>query len=223
MARLSRVVVPGVPHHITQRGNRGQAVFFSDADYQLYRDLIAEGCRKAGVEIWAYCLMPDRVHLIAVPPEADSLRAAIADAHRRYARTVNAREDLTGHLWQDRFGSFPMDEAHAIIAARYIERNPVSAGITTTAAAYRWSSAQAHLSAMDDGLVRVGPLLEIAGGAAVWGDLLAMPIPEGAQKAIALHETTGRPLGAPDFVAMMEKKTGRKLAPGKRGPKPRKT
>lgn len=221
MARMARVVVPGTPHHITQRGNRQQKVFFSDSDYQHYLDLVIAGCEKAGVAIWAYCLMPNHIHMIAVPPEKDSLRAGIADAHRRYARRINARESLTGHLWQDRFASFPMDERYLIAAARYIEQNPVRANMVKQAGDYRWSSATAHLTGKDDGLVRSKPLLDIVGGAEAWRDLLTGGVEEAELKALRQHETTGRPLGNPDFMALLEKTTGRKLIPGKRGPKPK--
>lgn len=216
MARMARVVVPGLPHHITQRGNRQQKVFFNDADYQSYIDLVAEGCAKTGVEIWAYCLMPNHIHMIAVPPEKDSLRAAIADAHRRYARRINARESLTGHLWQDRFASFPMDEKYLIAAARYIEQNPVRAHMVKRAEDYRWSSATAHLSGKDDPLVKVRPMLEMVGS---WKDLLEGGLDESTLKSLRAHESTGRPLGNPAFMQDLEAKTGRKLIPGKRGPK----
>ena len=109
MARLARVVAPGVPHHVTQRGNRRQETFFRPADYRLYRELMAEWCGRCGVEIWAYCLMPNHVHLIAVPQTADALQRAIGEAHRRYTRAINLREGWRGHLWQGRFASFPME------------------------------------------------------------------------------------------------------------------
>ena len=93
---MARVVAPGVPHHVTQRGNRRQKVFFSDGDYEIYRGLLAEGCRKAGVSVWAYCLMPNHVHLILVPSDPQGLRAALAETHRRYTREVNFREGWRG-------------------------------------------------------------------------------------------------------------------------------
>src|SRR3990172_7401077 len=131
MARLARVVVPGYPHHVTQRGNRRQATFFDDDDYQAYRDLMAEWCRRCGVRVWAYCLMPNHVHLIAVPGSPEALRQAVGEAHRRYTRLVNFREGWRGHLWQGRFASFVMDEGHLLAAARYVERSPVRAGLVT--------------------------------------------------------------------------------------------
>lgn len=218
MARMARVVIPGLPHHITQRGNRQQKVFFNDGDYQAYMDLMIEGCQKAGVDIWAYCLMPNHIHLIAVPPEKDSLRAAIADAHRRYARRINARESLTGHLWQDRFASFPMDEHYLIAAVRYVELNPVRAGMVKRPEEYRWSSAAAHLAGKDDPLVRVRPMLDIADS---WKDLLEGGLDQQDLNAVRSHESTGRPLGNIEFLRALEKKTGRRLVPGKRGPKAR--
>jgi len=118
MARLARLVVPGLPHHVTQRGNGRARTFFDDDDYALYRDLLAENCRAAGVEAWAWCLMPNHVHLILVPADADGLRRALAATHRRYAGIVHARRKRTGHFWQGRFGSVVMDEAHLAAAVR---------------------------------------------------------------------------------------------------------
>ena len=109
MARLARVVAPGFPHHITQRGNRRQATFFEEEDYQAYRDFMAEWCGKCEVAVWAYCLMPNHVHLIVVPESLEGLRRAIGEAHRRYTCRINYREGWRGHLWQGRFASFVMD------------------------------------------------------------------------------------------------------------------
>ncbi len=127
MPRIERVTVPSIPHHITQRGNRRQKTFFSNKDYTTYIDLMAEWCNRCGVEIWAYCLMPNHVHLIAVPDNEDSLAKAIGEAHRRYTRHINFRKGWRGHLWQGRFASYPMDEVYLMVAARYIELNPVKA------------------------------------------------------------------------------------------------
>ncbi len=137
MARLPRVVAPGVPHHVTQRGNRGQQTFFEADDFRLYLELMAEWCAARGVEIWAYCLMPNHVHLIAVPETEDALRRAIGEAHRRYTQAVNRRQGWTGHLWQGRFASFAMDEPNLLTAARHVELNPVRARLTVGAGDYR--------------------------------------------------------------------------------------
>ncbi|HVP11938.1 MAG TPA: transposase, partial [Phycisphaerae bacterium] len=161
MARIARVVVPGLPHHITQRGNRRQKTFFVKADYQAYLELMAQWCDLCGVSVWAYCLMPNHVHLVVVPKSPDGLRRAIGEAHRRYTRRVNFREGWRGHLWQGRFASFVMDEPYLLACSRYVERNPVRAGLCKQPGDWPWSSAAAHLSGRDDALVRVSPLLEL--------------------------------------------------------------
>jgi len=120
MARIARIVVPGYPHHITQRGNRRQETFFCDDDYKQYIALMAEWCSRCGVTIWAYCLMPNHTHLIAVPRTEEGMRKAIGEAHRRYARMINFREGWRGYLWQGRFSSFVMDERYLLAAVRYI-------------------------------------------------------------------------------------------------------
>ena len=123
MARIARVVVPDLPHHVTQRGNRREPVFFEAGDYRLYRRLVAAAARRAGTAVWAYCLMPNHVHLIVTPADADGLRATFAEAHRRYTGAINARFRWTGHLFQGRFGAVVMDEPHLFAAARYIAIN----------------------------------------------------------------------------------------------------
>ena len=105
--------------------------------------------------------MPNHVHLIPVPQSADGLRRAVGEAHRRYTRMVNFREGWRGHLWQGRFASFVLDEPYLLTAARYVELNPVRAGLVNTPRQYRWSSAAAHLRGRDDDLVRVAPLLQL--------------------------------------------------------------
>lgn len=156
MVRIARVVAPGIPHHITQRGNRRQATFFEVDDYRAYLALMGEWCRRCRVDVWAHCLMPNHVHLIAVPSTEDGFRRAIGEAHRRYTRRVNFREGWRGHLWQGRFASYPLDEAHLVAAARYVEQNPVKAGLAERAWGYPWSSAAAHVVGENDTLVPGG-------------------------------------------------------------------
>ena len=220
MARLARVVAAGIPHHVTQRGNRRQTVFFGDDDYRAYVALLAEGCASAGVAVWGYCLMPNLVHLILVPRDETALREALGEAHRRYTRRVNFREGWRGHLWQGRFASVPMDEAHLLACARYVELNPVRARLTATARAWPWSSARAHLAGRDDGLVQAGPLLELVRD---WPAFLAEGLDAEAHAAIRSGERTGRPLGAASFVASLERALGRSLMRGKPGRKPKAT
>ena len=219
MARLARVVMPGIPHHITQRGNRRQQTFFEDEDYQAYLDLMAEWCDRCGVEVWAYCLMPNHVHLIAVPSTEDALARAIGEAHRRYTRMINFRESWRGYLWQGRFASFPMDNDYLRAAARYIELNPVRAKLVRAPWRWRWSSAAAHLSGEDDVLVKAGPLLKRAGCS--WSDFLAAGLSETDAELLRRHERTGRPLGGGTFVARLEKVLRRVLQPQAPGRKPK--
>ncbi len=163
MARLARLVVPGMPHHVTQRGNRRQQTFFNDGDYAAYLELMADRCGDCGVEIWGYCLMPNHVHVIAVPSSEDGLRWAIGSAHQRYTRRINFRQKWRGYLWQGRFASFVMDEPYLLAAARYVELNPVRARVVDHPRRWPWSSARAHLCGRDDRLVNVVPMLGIVG------------------------------------------------------------
>jgi len=218
MARLARVVVPGAAHHVTQRGNRRQRVFFKPTDYRAYIDLMAEWCRRCNVDVLAYCLMPNHVHLIAVPKRPDGLARAIGEAHRRYTRLINFREGWRGYLWQGRFSSFPMDEDYLLTAARYVENNPVRARMVTRPDQYRWSSARAHLRGTDDALARVAPLLKLAGD---WRQFLRADDGPPRIAAIRSRERTGRPLGSDGFVRRCEKRLKRQLRLQKPGPKPK--
>lgn len=218
MARLARIVIPNLPHHVTQRGNRRQTVFFGEDDYAAYHDLLAEHCRIEGVAVWAWCLMPNHVHLMLAPPHGDALRAALAAAHRRYSRGVNFREGWRGYLWQGRFASCPMDEAHTLAAARYIELNPVRATLTKRPEAWAWSSARAHLSGEQDGLTETAALAALAPD---WAEFLGQGLDEAAADAIRAGMRTGRVLGDDDFVRGLEERTGRVLLRRKPGPKAR--
>jgi len=218
MARLLRLVVPGQPHHVTQRGNRRAPVFFEEGDYRLYKDLLSEAAHRAEAEIWCYCLMPNHVHLIIVPTDEDGLRRTFADAHRRYTGYINARMCTTGHLWQGRFGSVVMDETHLTHALRYVSLNPVRAGLVSRAEDWGWSSVGAHFSGKDDGLVTVAPVLQQFGEfEAFLGQYTDDD--EMAFSALRRSETTGRPVGGETWVESLEILTGRALRPQKRGPK----
>ena len=218
MARLARLVIPGLPHHGTQRGNRRQQTFFNDGDYAAYLELIAEWCREEGVEVWAYCLMPNHVHLIAVPKTENGLRRAIGEAHRRYTRRINFREKWRGYLWQGRFASFSMDEPYLLAAARYVELNPVRAKLASNAEGWPWSSAKSHLSGRDDRLAKVAPLLAMV---ADWRGFLDSAIPEEQMRDLREHGRTGRPLGSATFLERLEAMVGRVLKPQKGGRPPK--
>jgi putative transposase len=178
--------------------------------------LLSEWCGRCGVEVWAYCLMPNHVHLIAVPASEEALRRAIGEAHRRYTRAVNFREGWRGHLWQGRFASFVMDEPHLLSAARYVELNPVRARLARRPEEYPWSSARAHLQGEDDPLVAVEPLLQLQPD---WQGFLSVGLAEDEAQILRQHERTGRPAGCTSFVAALETLTGRLLHRQKPGPK----
>ena len=219
MARIARVVAPGFPHHITQRGNRRQDTFFNDGDYQAYIDLVSEWCSLCKVDLWAYCLMPNHIHLIAVPESEDGLRRAIGESHRRYTIRINCREGWKGHLWQGRFASYVMDETYLVTCVRYVEMNPVKAGLVTKPGEWPWSSASAHISDHDDKLVKTAPLIEIIGDK--WEDFLSVPMRGEEVQELKKHEHTGRPLGGGRFVENLEGTIGRILKPKKAGRKPK--
>ncbi len=222
MARLARVVAPGYPHHLTQRGNRRQQVFFGDDDYAAYRSLMAEWLGRSGCVVWAYCLMPNHVHLVVVPGSAEGLRAGVGEAHRRYTRRVNFRENWRGHLWQGRFSSYVMDERHLLAAVRYIELNPVRAGLVARPEDWRWSSVHGHLAGEDDELLSAGPMLDLVGKFTTdWRGYLGQDTPGETLARLRQHERTGRPAGSPEFVGRLERLLGRPLRRRKPGPKPK--
>ena len=217
MPRIARVVVPGIPHHITQRGNRRQRVFFRESDYRAYKTVLARYCKQEEVDIWAYCLMPNHVHLILVPRTKYGLRRSLAETHRRYSHVINTREGWTGYLWQGRFESYPMDETHLYRAVRYVELNPVEAGICQRPEEWPWSSTRAHLNNRTDGLVEPEPMLKREPD---WRSYLATGMTREENDLIELHGRTGRPLGSRSFVEDLEVALGRRLLPRKPGPKP---
>ena len=218
MARLARAIFPGHPHHVTQRGNGRQQTFFREQDYALYRDLLAEHAAAAGVEVWAWVLMPNHVHLILVPGDADGLRRTLAAVHRRYAGHLHARLQRSGHFWQGRYGCVAMDEAHLGAALRYVALNPVRARLVERATAWRWSSVHAQLGRAD-GLTATAPVQ------ARYPDFAALiAAGEDAEMSHRLRraETIGRPVGDERFVARLESEAGRSLKPARRGRPPRK-
>lgn len=225
MARLARIVVPSVPHHVTQRGNRRLPVFFGDEDRRAYLTLIADACAAHGTVCLAWCLMDNHVHLILVPGTQDGLRATLGEAHRRYSRRINFREGWRGFLFQGRFASYPMDDAHLIAAVRYVENNPVAAGMVARAEDWRWSSARSHIAgkrAADDPLTDVAALGRHVRN---WRALLrvgleAMDDPATVE-AIEARIRTGRPLATPEWIVEAEAAMARKLGPARRGPKPK--
>ncbi len=144
MPRAARFVLSGVPHHITQRGNRRCQVFFSDADRRTYLAWLQSDAKHHGLEVLAYCLMTNHVHLVAVPAGPHSMERALRHLHMRYAQRINRMKDWKGHVWQGRYFSAALDESYFWAAIRYVEQNPVRAGLVSRAEDYPWSSARAH-------------------------------------------------------------------------------
>ena len=217
MPRLARVVVQDIPHHITQRGNRNQPVFFSDDDKKEYLKLVLAHAKKHSVQIWAYCLMTNHVHFIAVPHSEKSLTATFQEAHRLYTRRINFREGWRGYLWQGRFASFPMDEEYLIAAVRYIEQNPVKAKLVSNAWDYPWSSAKAHCKLQKDVLLTPFFLEEQITD---WKGFLTVEDRSNSDKRIESSIRTGRPLGSREFIENLESRLDRVLKKRRPGRKP---
>ncbi len=217
MGRIARVVLPGCAHHVTQRGVRAMSIFRDDEDRQLYLRLLAEQGEANRLRFLAWCLMTNHVHLVVVPATRESLARAIGEAHRRYTWQVNRRDGVTGWLFQGRFSSCPLDEKHGIAAIRYVERNPVRAGLVERAWEYPWSSAAFHVGQRsEDALVSGGDPL---GSPGQWRQWLAHdPAETGTVRRAA---RTGRPCGSAAFLSRAERRTGRWLAP-RSGGRPRK-
>ena len=210
MPRQARVVIPGLPHHVTQRGNRRQPTFFGDGDYRLWLGLASEVFRAEEVEIWSYCLMPNHLHLIAAPGRPEALARAVGTTNLRYTRRVNAREGWTGYLWQGRFASFAMDDGRLLTCARYVGLNPVRAGLTARAIDWPWSSVRAHVEGRADPLLSPGPLAQRLGEA--MPRFFDIDVEEEARRRLRRASSTGRPLGDPDWIRALEAQTGRRLA-----------
>ena len=219
MPRLARVVVPGLPHHITQRGNRRADVFFEPEDRTAYLSMLHHYAGRHGLHIWAYCLMTNHVHLVAVPRWAESMARTLRDAHQTYAVYLNRKMGESGHLWQGRFFSCVLDEVHEWAAVRYVEQNPVRAGMVERAEEYEWSSAAAHCGLRGEALLArdFPPPGEIADWSAWLAETSAAEV-----EAVRSRTRIGRPCGPVGFVERLEALTGRVLRPRKRGPKAQK-
>lgn len=213
MARLPRVVAINAPHHVTQRGTDGQRVFYTDADREVYLSLLQTSAEQARMGIAAYCLMTNHVHLVVVPEESDSLAVALRRTSGRYAWYLNTRRGRTGHLWQNRFFSCALDARHARVAVRYVERNPVRAGLADQAGAYRWSSAPAHLAGENPRGLLDMTLWQEQGGREGWRRLLASPEELLEIRLLQRGTFTGRPIGSDDFIERLEEQTQRHLRP----------
>jgi putative transposase len=211
MPRQARIVIPGLPHHITQRGNNRQDVFFVDGDRIAYLDLLREQCEKHKVRVLGYCLMTNHVHLVVTPPQEDSLNLAIGRTHFIYTQYINRLHGRSGHLWQGRFHSCPMDDSYAIRAMRYIERNPVRAKMTRAPWTYRWSSAAAHTGSPDSSQLLDLKTWRKHAPVKSWKELLTKADDKETVAALRLNTQTGRPLASDSFLSKLERTLGRRL------------
>jgi putative transposase len=215
MARIARAVAIGYPHHITQRGNYRQNVFKSDKDYLIYLEWLKTYVEKYSVKIWAYCLMRNHVHYVAVPTTPDSFSRTFNTLHMRYSQFVNKRANTLGHLWQGRFFSCALDEKHLYAAVRYVENNPVRIGLVDSAEQYRWSSAKAHVEKTDDAILDKDCYLVTA--IKDWAEYIRGAQDDNDVKNIRKHTRSGWPCGNDVFVNEIENILVRKFSSNPRG------
>ena len=211
MPRLARVVVPECPHHITHRGNRQEDVFFTPQDRDIYCSLLREYSNRHSLEIIAYCLMTNHIHLVAIPMFDYSLAKAVGLGHRRYSRFINSQRGWTGHLWANRYFSTALDEPHTLACIKYVEVNPVRAGLVSRAEDYPWSSARSHVYGIPDPLISVDSGIIRANGIESWSVWLSEGLDEASIRTIRRNTNTGWPTGSKEFVKRLEGRLGRRL------------
>ena len=219
MSRIARVSVPGIAHHITQRGNNRETIFMDEKDNYQYLEWLKKYSDKYGMKIWAYCLMGNHIHLLTIPEKANSLSHTLRDAHMRYSQYVNHKYKRSGHLWQGRFFSCPLDDVHMLAVARYIERNPVRARLVRKAEKWQWSSAKAHVSGISDKLLSEDTtLLNLVED---WKEFLREQDNKEVVENLRKSTRTGRPFGNEKFVIHIESLISRILHPKKGGRPPK--
>ena len=221
MARLPRVVVVDVAHHVTQRGNGRHFILDGDSERKVYLDLLRHAVEEHGLSVAGYCLMSNHVHVVVIPPRQEALAEAFHQVHGRYAAYWNVSHASRGHVWQGRFYSCPMDPGHLWTALRYAELNPVRAGMVGEAAAWPWSSAAAHCGRADPDACLDMSAWRKQWSEASWKSFLQQGEAESELFAIRRATHTGRPLGEAAFIQTLETKTQRRLTPQKGG-RPRK-
>ena len=204
--------MPGAAHHVTQRGNNRQDIFFVDSDRHTYLSYLKESAGRYGLAVSAYCLMTNHVHLVVIPEREDSLSKALGRTHLMYAQYVHRLHGRLGHFWQNRFYSCPMDDAHAYNAAAYVELNPVRAGMSECAWDFAWSSGAAHCGRSDySGLLALDPWLEQMPPAQWKATLEAIAGSDDTIECLRVHTRTGRPLGSDSFLSKLENLINRRI------------
>jgi putative transposase len=216
MPRVARNVFPHIPHHITQRGNRREDVFFHDDDKQFYLEMLFDYCEKHQVTLLSYCLMDNHIHLILTPETADGLQKVLKPLHMRYAQYINKQHGWTGHVWQGRFFSSALDDAHTHSAIRYVERNPVEAGMVEKAEDYTWSSAAHHCGLVDSALSnKANSLINIS--QSDWSQWLSIAENKTVTDVLERNVEKGLPCGSDDFIDKLEQVSKRSLRYRPRG------
>jgi len=212
MPRIARAVFSGVPHHITQRGNRREDVFFNEADRAAYLAWLSEYCAKYKVRVLAYCLMTNHIHVVAVPEADASLERVFRPLHTRYAQRVNRAKHWKGHVWQGRFFSSALDEPYLWAAIRYVERNPVRVGMVRRAENYAWSSASPHCGLKEDPvLTKDREWLNQVKSVGDWSKWLAEGDRAEQLEVLRRHVERGLPCGAEAFIRRLERRAGQLL------------
>ncbi len=212
MPAFARVTVPGMPHHVTQRGNYRQEIFTSTQDRLIYLEYVARAAAEYGLEIHGWCLMTNHVHWIVVPRVQNAMAASFRRPHSRFAAYINRQyKRASGHLWQGRYYSCPLGGTHFGAALLYVERNPLRAGIAKSAIAYEWSSASARV-----GLVPAPPYLHLelwkhSFTAQEWLRLLGEENHAEDDSKLRASTKQGKPYGNTAFIEDLECKTGRTL------------
>ncbi|MBU4581922.1 MAG: transposase [Proteobacteria bacterium] len=215
MPRVSRAIAVGYPHHITQRGNYRQTVFAEESDYTRYLEFLAGFAPKYGLDIWAYCLMPNHIHIVGVPGSQESLARTFNTVHMLYAQYFNRKRNATGHLWQGRFFSCVLDERHLYAAVRYVEMNPVRSGIASAPQDYPWCSAKTHVTGAHDPILSGRCFLTET--VKDWAKYLGEDQDREATDSVIKATKIGRPCGKEDFVRQMEGLLNRRLTASPRG------
>ena len=211
MPRNARIVIPHIAHHITQRGNNKQDVFFVDDDREKFLYLLKEQSKRFGVIIDGYCLITNHIHIIATPAMQDSLAKALGRINLLYSQYISYMHGRTGHLWQNRFYSCPLDTNHFFTALNYIERNPVRAKMVRYPRTYRWSSAGFHIGKEDEFCLMDKKRWQQQSSSLDWKNILRRKLEKVDIDKLRIHCRTGRPLGTDKFISKLETLIGRRL------------
>ena len=200
MPRPKRILIPGAPHHLTQRGNNKRLVFLCDEDQKRYLSLLFKYSSKRDLKILSYCLMPNHIHIVAIPKDKKSISAVLQSTQSQYSTITNSVYGNSGHIWQQRYFSCPMDNKHLVAALRYVEQNPVRAGLVKSPADYKWSSASAHVTGADPFNILDMKWWNRKFDPEAWSDFLIENLPDNELTQIREQTKTGTPLSGKRFL-----------------------